>query len=63
MLAEVGLDIDQITLGRILEFVVNLGVENVIIVDLSCSVFIGKSEHLYERNIRHLRRQIILDNN
>jgi hypothetical protein len=63
MLAEVGLDIDQITLGRILEFVVNLGVENVIIVDLSCSVFIGKSEHLYERNIRHLRRQMILDNN
>ena len=63
MLAECGLDIDQITLGRILEFVVNLGVENVIIVDLSCSVFIGKSEHLYERNIRHLRRQMILDNN
>lgn len=63
MLAEVGLDIDQITLGRILEFVVNLGVENVIIVDLSCSVFIGQSAHLYERNIRHLRRQMILDNN
>ena len=63
MLAEVGMDIDSITLGQILEFVVNLGVENVIIVDLSCSVFIGQAEHLSERNIRHLRRQMILDNN
>ena len=63
MLAEVGMDIDEITLGQILEFVVNLGVENVIIVDLSCSVFIGQTEHLSERNIRHLRRQMILDNN
>jgi hypothetical protein len=63
MLAEVGMDIDRITLGQILEFVVNLGVENVIIVDLSCSVFIGQAEHLSERNIRHLRRQMILDNN
>jgi len=57
------MDIDRITLGQILEFVVNLGVENVIIVDLSCSVFIGQTEHLSERNIRHLRRQMILDNN
>ena len=53
------LDIDQITIGQLMEFLVNLGVENLIIVDLSCSVFNGNPEFLTERNIRQTRRKIL----
>lgn len=59
MLLSTGLDINQITLGQILEFLVNLGVENLIVVDMSCSTFKGNPEFLTERNIRQIRRQIL----
>jgi hypothetical protein len=61
MLESAGLDIDQITLGEMLEFLVNLGVQNLIMVDLSCSVFKGKSEFLTERNIRLKRRKMLFN--
>jgi len=60
MLLSIGSDINQITLGQMLEFFVNLGVKNLIMVDMSCSTFRGKSEFLTERNIRQLRRQILV---
>lgn len=59
MLLSTGLDINQITLGQMLEFFVNLGVKNLIIVDMSCSAFKGNSQYLTERNIRQLRKQIL----
>jgi hypothetical protein len=61
MLESVGLDINQITLGEMLEFLVNLGVQNLIMVDLSCSEFKGKSEFLTERNIRLKRRKMLFN--
>ena len=61
MLESVGLDINKITLGEMLEFLVNLGVQNLIMVDLSCSVFKGKSEFLTERNIRLTRRKMLFN--
>ena len=61
MLESAGLDIDQITLGEMLEFLVNLGVQNLIMVDLSCSVFKGKSEFLTERNIRLKRIKMLFN--
>ena len=54
-----GLDINQITLGQMLEFFVNLGVENLIIIDMSCSTFKANPEFLTERNIRQTRRKMI----
>ena len=59
MLLSSGLDINQITLGQILEFFVNLGVENLIMVDMSCSTFKANPEFLTERNIRQTRRKMI----
>ena len=59
MLLSSELDIDQITIGQLMEFLVNIGVENLIIVDLSCSVFNGNPEFLTERNIRQTRRKIL----
>ena len=50
----------KITLGQILEFFVNLGVKNLIIIDMSCSAFKGNSQYLTERNIRQLRRKILV---
>ena len=61
MLESAGLYIDQITLGEMLEFLVNLGFQNLIMVDLSCSVFKGKSEFLTERNIRLKRRKMLFN--
>jgi hypothetical protein len=54
-----GLNVTEITLYELIEFLSNAGAENLIIIDLSCSIFRGNPEYLYERNIRHLRRQII----
>lgn len=54
-----GLEVTHITIGQIMEFLVNLGVKNLVIIDLSCSVFKGDSEFLSKRNIRQLRRQMI----
>lgn len=59
ILQSVGMDIDQITTSQLIEFLSSLGVENLIIVDLSCYVFKGESKHLTERNIRHMRRKIM----
>jgi len=59
MLLSTGLDINQITLGQMLEFFVNLGVQNLIMVDMSCSTFRGNSQYLTKRNIRQTRRQIL----
>jgi hypothetical protein len=61
MLVSVGLDIEQITLGQLLEFLVGFGVQNLIMVDLSCSTFKGKSEFLTERNIRLKRRKMLFN--
>jgi len=61
MMKSVGLDIDQITTGQLIELLYSLGVENLIIVDLSCSIFRGDEKHLSERNIRYMRRQMMMD--
>jgi hypothetical protein len=61
MLLTAGLDIEKITLGQMLEFLVGLGVQNLIMVDMSCSVFKGNSEFLTERNIRHIRRKMLFN--
>lgn len=61
MLVSVGLYIEQITLGQILEFLVGFGVQNLIMIDLSCSTFKGKSEFLTERNIRLKRRKMLFN--
>lgn len=58
-LASVGLHIEEITLSELIAFLVNIGVENLIVVDLSCSVFKGESCYLTERHIRYLRRQML----
>jgi hypothetical protein len=63
ILQSVGMDIDQITTFQLIEFLTSLGVENLIIVDLSCYVFKGESKHLTERNIRHTRRKIMSTGN
>ena len=59
ILQSVGMDIDQITTSQLIEFLSSLGVENLIMIDLSCSVFKGNSKHLTERNIRYTRRKIM----
>ncbi len=61
MLKLSGLDIEQITLGQMLEFLINIGVQNLIMIDLSCAVFSGKTEFLTERNIRLIRRQMLFN--
>jgi hypothetical protein len=61
MLKSAHLDIDQITLGEMLEFLANLGVQNLIIVDKSCSTIKGNPEFLTERNIRLIRRQMLFN--
>jgi len=59
ILASVGMDIEQISMAQLMEFLVNLGVQNLIIIDLSCSVFNGETKNLSDRNIRQLRRNIL----
>jgi hypothetical protein len=61
ILKENGLDVEEITLGQILDFLANLNldIQNIIIVDLSCSVFKGDEEFLTKRNIRRLRRELL----
>lgn len=61
MLLSVGLDINEITLGKMLEFFVALGVENLIIIDLSCSTFHSIPKFLTERNIRQIRRKMLFE--
>lgn len=58
-LESVGLNIEEIRLSEMITFLVNIGVENLIVVDLSCSVFRGDTDYLTERNIRYLRRQML----
>jgi hypothetical protein len=62
MLKSVGLDLDQITLFQMIEFLVNIGVENLIIVDLSCGIFksdSGLKLKLTDRYIRYQRQQML----
>ena len=61
MLQSVDVDIDEITLVQLMEFIVNIGVENLIMVDLSCSIFKGEEKFLSPRNIRHMRQQMLKD--
>jgi hypothetical protein len=50
---------DTITLGQLLTFFSWFGVENLIIIDATCSVFKGDEKYLTDRNIRQLRRQML----
>ena len=59
MLESVGINVEQITMEQLMEFLVSLGVQNLIVVDLSCSVFNGNQKFLSDRNIRQLRRNIL----
>lgn len=52
------LDIQTISLGQLLTFFNALGVENLIIVDASCSVIKGDCANTYDRNIRQIRRHM-----
>ena len=54
----IDLDIQTISLGQLLTFFNALGVENLIIVDASCSVIKGDCANTYDRNIRQIRRQM-----
>jgi len=54
----VGHSVDRITISQMCDFLNSLGVVNLIIVDLSCSIFRGETE-LTEREIRYARRQMI----
>lgn len=54
-----GTNLDQIKTSELIEFVVSLGVQNLIIIDLSCSVFKGEHKFLTERNIRQMRRTMM----
>lgn len=56
LLQSMGMNIDEISTLDMLTFLRSLGVENLIIVDLSCNVFKGDSAHLTDRNIRQIRR-------
>ena len=50
---------DTITLGQLITFFSSFGVENLIIIDATCSVFKGHEFHLTDRNIRQIRRQML----
>jgi hypothetical protein len=52
-------NIETISLVQLLTFFRSLGVENLIIIDSTCSVFKGDKNHLTDRNIRQLRRQML----
>lgn len=56
LLQSIGMNIDEINTLDLLTFLRSLGVENLIIVDLSCNIFKGDSAHLTDRNIRQIRR-------
>jgi len=51
-----GNQFDRIDISQICDFFTSLGVENLIIVDLSCSIFRGENP-LSERETRYARRQ------
>jgi hypothetical protein len=59
ILKEVGLNIEEITLSQLMEFLNGIGTKNIILVDLSCSVF--KSESLTDYDIRRTRRQMLVN--
>ena len=59
MLESVGLDVEEISMEHLMAFLVRLGVKNLIIIDLSCSVFNGDAKFLSDRHIRQIRRQIL----
>jgi hypothetical protein len=59
MLESVGLDVEEISMEHLMAFLVRLEVKNLIIIDLSCSVFNGDAKFLSDRHIRQIRRQIL----
>lgn len=59
ILESIGMDINEITTFQLIEFLQSLGVENLIIIDLSCYVFKGETNYLTERNIRYNRRKLM----
>ena len=56
-----GPDYTQITLFQLIDLLLGMGVENLILIDLSCAVF-GSDNNLSTRNIRNIRRNIQLSN-
>lgn len=59
LLDMVGYKFESITLFELIEFVLELGVKNIIMIDFSCSVFTKDGEYLDERSVRTLRREIM----
>jgi hypothetical protein len=59
LLETMGMHIDQINTSQMLELLSNLGVENIIIIDLSCSVFTGAKEHITPRHASYTRRNMM----
>jgi hypothetical protein len=58
LLEIVGMEIEEITTLQLLDFLQSLGVEKIIIVDLSCSVFASKEFSISDRKIRYMRRSL-----
>jgi hypothetical protein len=59
LLETMGMHIDQINTSQMIELLSNLGVENIIIVDLSCSVFTGAKEFITPRHASYTRRNML----
>jgi hypothetical protein len=58
LLESVGMEIDEITTIQLIEFLQSLGVENLIIIDLSCSTFKSGEFSISDRRIRYMRRTL-----
>jgi hypothetical protein len=60
MLTEMfGTEITEITLFQLIEFLTGMGTENLILIDLSCSVFRREDDKkMTERETRHTRRNL-----
>jgi len=58
LLKTVGMEIEEITTLQLIEFFQSLGVEKMIIVDLSCSSFTSKDFRISDRDIRSMRRTL-----
>lgn len=56
IIKSLGVNIEQITLFQLIDILINSGVKNIIIIDLSCSTFKSNHSDLSERYIRSTRR-------
>ena len=59
MLKTCGLTIEHISMEYLMEYFVSLGVQNLIIVDLSCSTFNADDNIISDRHIRQVRRHML----